>query len=60
MTITDHDMRTAVIETLAGTAGDYDIRGIVDEIQRVYGTVDIDAVPSEAYWEIVARHDFTA
>lgn len=57
MTITDQDMRNQVTTALAGSEGDYDIDGIVSEIQEHFGTVPIDDVPHEDFWTIVAAFD---
>lgn len=55
--ITDRDMRDQVLATLPDAEDDYDVAGIVEEIQRRYGTVDIDIVPDSEYWhEIVFMH----
>lgn len=58
-TFTDHDLRDQVTASLDGTADDFDVQGIVDEIQAAYGTVPIDQVPHAIYWGIVERHDNT-
>lgn len=58
-TVTDHDMRNQVAETLGSEGADFDIEGIVSEIQSAYGTVHIDQVPHAVYWGIVERHDST-
>lgn len=55
-TFTDQDLREQVIASLGADAGDFDVQGIVDEIQAAYGTVPIDAVPYIIYWGIVERH----
>ena len=56
-TVTDHDMRDQVAESLGSEGADFDIEGIVSEIQSAYGTVHIDTVPHAIYWAIVERHD---
>jgi hypothetical protein len=56
-TFTDHDLRDQVTASLTGDAADFDVPGIVDEIQAAYGTVPIDQVPHAVYWGIVERHD---
>lgn len=56
--ITDRDMRDQVIQTLGDEAHEFRIDGIVDEIQRRYGTVHVDKVPDGIYGEIVARHNY--
>lgn len=56
---TDHDLRNQVAESLGSEGADFDIEGIVSEIQAAYGTVPIDQVPHAIYWGIVERHDNT-
>lgn len=56
MTFTDRDLREQVTASLGTDGGDFDVPGIVDEIQAVFGTVPLDEVPTGAYWEIVAQH----
>jgi hypothetical protein len=58
--ITDRDIREQVGVSLQEFGGDFDIDGIVDEIQRTYGRVNIDEIESQAYWALVARHDTSA
>lgn len=59
--ITDRDMREQVLATLDGFhPEDYNVEAIVEEIQRVYGTVSVESIEDGAYWEIVARFDKTA
>ncbi len=58
-TFTDRDLREQVIASLDGAADDFDVQGIVDEIQSAYGTVPIEDVPHAIYWGIVERHDNT-
>ncbi len=58
-TFTDHDLRDQVIASLDGREDDFDVPGIVDEVQSAYGTVHIDKVPHAIYWGIVERHDNT-
>jgi hypothetical protein len=58
-TVTDHDMRNQVAEALGSEGADFDVPGIVDEIQAAYGTVHIDKVPHHIFWGIVERHDTT-
>jgi hypothetical protein len=57
--ITQNDKREQVLRTLDGRDGDYNVDGIVTVIQDIYGTVDIDTVPSQFYWTVVADHDFS-
>lgn len=54
-TVTDHDMRDEVLATLDDPA-DYNVTHIVDEIRRTYGTVKIEKIDHDAYWQIVERH----
>ena len=54
--ITDHDMRDQVHETLGDEDAYFDITAIVSEIQSIYGTVAIDTISGEEFWEIVNRH----
>lgn len=56
MTFTDHDMRNQVAETLGSEGDQYDVPGIVDELQARYGTVHIDAIDTAWYWTVVLRH----
>lgn len=60
--ITSTDMRDFVIRTLDGREDEFDVDAIVDDLQAKYGTVDLDgdAVDSDTYWQIVARHDRSA
>jgi hypothetical protein len=53
-TFTDHDVRDQVTRSLTGHADDFDVQGIVDEIQAIHGTVPIEGLPD--YWDIVERH----
>jgi hypothetical protein len=55
--ITDKDMKRQVIAALDGREGDYKVNKIVDDIQAVYGTVDIDDVPDGEFWDIVAKRE---
>jgi len=52
--MTDQDMRDQVKLVLASDAPDFDVKGIVDDIQRDHGTVDINTVTAEKFWAIVA------
>lgn len=54
--ITDRDMRNQIHEVLGEEDANFNISGIVDEIQRTFGTVDIDTIPSVDFWPIVDRH----
>lgn len=55
-TITDRDMYDQVYETLGDENPNFSITGIVNAIQARYGTVHVDKVPSDVFWEIVQRH----
>jgi len=55
--ITQTDMRHQVVITLDGREDEYDVPGIVEDIQQEHGTVHIDDVPAARYWEIVERHE---
>jgi hypothetical protein len=55
MTFTDRDLREQVAASI-GARDDFDVPGIVDEIQATYGTVPLDKVPTDVYWWIVERH----
>ena len=54
--LTDHDMRYEVTEAL-GTADGYDIIGIVEDIQQEHGTVHVDDVPHDRFWQIVEKNE---
>ena len=54
--ITDHDIATQVIQTLADHVNDFDVDGIVRAIVDGYGLVDIDIIPDEEYWMLVEAH----
>lgn len=53
---TDHDMRDQIHEALGEEDANFNITAIVDEIQRTYGTVDIDTIPASEFWPLVDRH----
>lgn len=59
-TVTDHDMRDQVAETLGADGSDFDVPAIVNELQSEYGTVHIDTIEHDAYWAIVMKHDRSA
>lgn len=54
-TITDREMREQVTEALTPYADDYDVNGIVDDIQALHGTININSWPGdiEGFWKIV-------
>jgi hypothetical protein len=53
---TERDMRDQIHETLGGEDANFNITDIADEIQRTYGTVDVNTIPVSEYWAIVERH----
>jgi len=55
--IADQDIKEQVERALGTSVGDYDTDAIAGEIMRNYGRVDIDDIPSDEFWEIVACHD---
>ncbi|HEY8926073.1 MAG TPA: hypothetical protein VIU64_16930 [Polyangia bacterium] len=55
--ITDHDMRDQVLAALGTYADEHDVEGIVEEIHRTHGLVDIETVDTAEFWKIVERHD---
>ena len=57
---TDKDIAYQVSTTLAELADEHDIGGIVEEIKRTYGLVDIDDIETDEYWAIVKRHNILA
>jgi hypothetical protein len=59
--ITDRDIREQVARSIDGAdeSENFDVEAITDEIRSTYGLVDIDAIPAEEYWAIVAKHDRT-
>jgi hypothetical protein len=56
LTTTDRDMRDQVIRALDGCEAEFDVPWIVDVLQRQFGTVPIDSIPAEDFWEIVRVH----
>ncbi len=55
-TITADDMREFVIRALDGREADYNVPEIVDHLQCVAGTVDLNLVESDTFWRIVFQH----
>ncbi len=55
--ITDRDIRDQIATAIQEQGEDFDVDGIVAEIQQTYGLVDIDTIPSAEFWAIVERHD---
>lgn len=56
MTVTDHDMRDQVAETLGSEGAWYDVPAIVAELQERYGVASIKAMDVDWYWAVVLRH----
>lgn len=54
---TTRDMRIDVRHALASDDGDFDVAAIVDEIHAEHGVIDVDDLPSEYFWSVVAKHD---
>jgi len=55
-TITLRDMRQAVDVALGTYADDFDIDGIVTELHRAHGLVDIDGLDTDEFWAVVEQH----
>jgi hypothetical protein len=53
--MTDGDMRDQVIAALGDQAGNYQVDRIAEEIQQRYGTVDVNVIEPEKFWEIVSE-----
>lgn len=56
MTITIREMRDQVRHVTDASDGTYDVDAITDELDEQFGLVDIDAIPSDAFWTIVLAH----
>jgi hypothetical protein len=54
--MTDREMRDQVRTALGIESDEFDVPKIVDALQARYGTVDIDDIPSDQFWEIVSEH----
>lgn len=53
-------LKSDIAISLGEFLDEYDIDGIAGEIEERYPDAQkIDDVPSEVYWDIVARHDIT-
>jgi hypothetical protein len=59
MTITAHDIKRQVLETLDGWSDEHDVDGIVSECIDKFGRCDISDVPSD-YWNVVYNHRLTS
>lgn len=57
--ITDRDMKDQISAALDGSASDFDIDGIFDEIHAAHGLIDIEGLNGEEFWDVVARHDLS-
>lgn len=59
MTTTDQDMRDQVKASIEGSgesAADYDVNAIVDELQQIFGTMDVENMPHDIFWGTVEKH----
>jgi len=54
--VTDADLRTQVEHALGFDADEYNVPAIVDDIQHEFGTMNIDTIPADRFWGIVANH----
>lgn len=54
--VTDRDMLAGVVNALGDDVVEFDTKAIVDDLQKRYGTVDIDTIDPAAFWDIVSRH----
>lgn len=57
--ITDHDMRDQVREALADVVAEYSVSEIVGALQASFGTVDVDTIPGEIFWDVVYDNRLT-
>jgi hypothetical protein len=55
-----HNIAYQVSLTLGDSIESFDMDGILDDLAEAGVTDDVDAIDSEAYWEIVRRHDMGA
>lgn len=55
-TVTDRDVRTQIIASLAGRESEFDVDLLVDSFISRWGCIDMDSVPEdiEAYWGLVS------
>lgn len=56
-TFTDRDMRDQLMRALDGDARDFDVPRLLDDLIERFGVCDIDDIPSESFWRVVAAHD---
>jgi hypothetical protein len=54
--ITSNEMRDQIRTAVNASDGEYDIDGILAELQEQYGTVDVDSIESAAFWAIVGAY----
>lgn len=57
--ITRADMEHDVALTVRDYIADYDVPGIVTALIAEYGVIDVESVPGDEYWSIVADYDVT-
>ena len=57
--ITYRDMRDQVQTATDASEGDCDVDAIVETLQSIYGTVDIDTIDAEEFWIVVMNHSQT-
>ncbi len=57
--ITDRDIRDQVVLALANDADSHNVDAIVETVTRQYGLVDLETVPDDEFWRIVADHAIT-
>jgi len=55
--VTRDDMVYQVAETLGTDGTDEAVNAVVDALQAKFGTVDVDTIDTEAYWNIVLGLD---
>lgn len=55
--ITDRDMRDQVTAALGSDVRDFDVPALVDDLIDRWGVCDIDDIPAEPFWRVVAEHD---
>lgn len=53
---TDEYMRVQVEHALGFDVDEYDVPAIIDDIQHEFGTMNIDTIPADRFWGIVANH----
>jgi antitoxin (DNA-binding transcriptional repressor) of toxin-antitoxin stability system len=53
---TSSDLRTQIKTATDASDGHYDTEAIFEEIVESHGAVDVDAIDSAEFWEIVGKH----